>query len=145
MTFNQPTIDYAGLSPLIALVATLCVVIIASIIPRVGRFSVALLTLIGFATTAGLTIWQWGASENLVSNALRIDDIGSMAILIALLAAAGTVLLSLREPAAYTAGHGAYYALLIGSVMGMVVLAQSINLISFFVGLELQVVASLRP
>ncbi len=137
MTFNQPTIDYAGLSPLIALLATLCVVIIASIIPRVGRFSVGLLTLIGFAATAGLTVWQWGASENLISNALRIDDIGSMAILIALLAAAGTVLLSLREPAAYTAGHGAYYALLIGSVMGMVVLAQSINLISFFVGLEL--------
>ena len=137
MTFTPPVIDYAGLSPLIALVATLCVVIVASIIPRVGRFTVALLTLIGFGAAAGLTIWQWGNSENLMANALRLDDIGSMAILIALVAAAGTVLLSLREPAAYSAGHGAYYALLVGSVIGMTVLAQSINLISFFVGLEL--------
>lgn len=137
MTFNPPVIDYAGLSPLIALVATLCVVIIASIVPRVGRFAVALLTLIGFGAAAGLTIWQWGNSENLMANALRLDDIGSMAILIALVAASGTVLLSLREPAAYSAGHGAYYSLLVGSVIGMTVLAQSINLISFFVGLEL--------
>jgi NADH-quinone oxidoreductase subunit N len=137
MTFTPPVIDYAGLSPLIALVATLCVVIVASIIPRIGRFTVALLTLIGFGAAAGLTVWQWGNSENLMANALRLDDIGSMAILIALVAAAGTVLLSLREPAAYSAGHGAYYSLLVGSVIGMTVLAQSINLISFFVGLEL--------
>ena len=137
MSFNPPVIDYAGLSPLIALVATLCVVIVASIIPRVERFTVALLSLIGFGVTAGLTVWQWGSSENLMANALRLDDIGSMAILIALVAAAATVLLSLREPAAYSAGHGAYYSLLIGSVIGMTVLAQSINLISFFVGLEL--------
>ena len=137
MTFTPPTIDYAGLSPLIALVATLCVVIIASVIPRVGRFTVAALTLIGLGAAAGLTVWQWGASENLMANALRIDDLGSMAILIALVAGVATVLLSLREPAAYSAQHGAFYSLLVGSLIGMVVLAQSINLISFFVGLEL--------
>ena len=46
-------------------------------------------------------------------------------------------MLSIREPAAEDAGHGAFYALLLGSVLGMVLLAQAQNLVSFFVGLEL--------
>lgn len=137
MIFKPPTLDYAGLSPLIALVGSLCVVLILSIIPRVGRITVAVATLIGFALTAGLTVWQWGEQKNLVADSLRIDEFGSMAVLIVLLVAAATVVLSLREPAAFSAGHGAFYALLIGSVLGMAVLAWSINLISFFVGLEL--------
>ena len=46
------------------------------------------------------------------------------------------VLLSVRERAADEAGHGEYYALLIGSVLGMVLLAEAENLVTFFVALE---------
>jgi len=45
-------------------------------------------------------------------------------------------LLSIREPAAEQAGSGEYHALLIGSVLGMVLLAQAQNLVSFFVAIE---------
>lgn len=137
MNFSTPVIDYAGLSPVIALSATLCLVLVASILPKVGRFAVAGITLLGFGATAAATVWQWGERANLVSNALRLDELSCMAILIVLVVAAATVLLSLREPAAYSAEHGAFYALLVGSVLGMTILAESINLISFFVGLEL--------
>ncbi len=42
----------------------------------------------------------------------------------------------MRERAADEAGHGEYYALLIGSVLGMVLLAEAENLVTFFVALE---------
>jgi len=137
MTFNAPHIDYAGLSPVIALTGGLCIVLMAGLIPRAGRFVMAYMTIAVLATTAGLAIWQWSEQEDLVANALRLDAFGLSAVLISLLAAAVATFLSIREPAAEEAGHGAFYSLLLGSVLGMTLLAQSQNLVSFFVGLEL--------
>jgi NADH-quinone oxidoreductase subunit N len=137
MTFNAPEVDYAGLSPVIALTAGLCVVLLVGLIPRLGRFTNAYLTVAVLAATAGLSIWQWGSAENLVAGALRLDAFGLAATLIACLAAAIAVLLAIREPAAEEAGHGAFYSLLLGSVLGMTLIAQAQNLIAFFVGLEL--------
>ena len=47
--------------------------------------------------------------------------------MIAITSAFFTVLLSIRERAADEAGHGEYYALLIGSVLGMVLLAERMD------------------
>jgi NADH-quinone oxidoreductase subunit N len=137
MTFNAPHIDYAGLSPVIALTAGLCIVLLLGPIPRLGRFTMAYLTIAVLAATAGLAIWQWGSNEDLVAGALRLDAFGLAATLIAGLAAAIAVLLAIREPAAEEAGHGAFYSLLLGSVLGMTLIAQAQNLIAFFVALEL--------
>src|SRR5215203_3119661 len=135
--FNSPDIDYAGLSPVIALTAGICVVLMVGLFPRMGRFTMAYLTIAVLATTAGLAIWQWGSSEDLVAGALRLDGFGLAATLIACLAAAVAVILSIREPAAEEAGHGAFYSLLLSSVLGMTLIAQAQNLIVFFVALEL--------
>jgi NADH-quinone oxidoreductase subunit N len=137
VTFNAPEIDYAALSPVIALTAGLCVVLLLGLIPRLGRFVMAYLTLATLAATAGLAIWQWGVREDLVAGALRLDQLALAGALIAIFAAAVAVVFSIREPAAEEAGHGAFYALLLGSVLGMTLLAQAQNLISFFVALEL--------
>jgi NADH-quinone oxidoreductase subunit N len=136
--FNAPHIDYAGLSPVIALTAGLCIVLMAGLLPRLGnRFVMAYMTIAVLATTAGLSIWQWSESEDLVAGALRLDAFALSAVLISLLAAAVAVFLSIREPAAEEAHHGAFYSLLLGSVLGMTLLAEAQNLVSFFVGLEL--------
>jgi NADH-quinone oxidoreductase subunit N len=137
MTFNAPHIDYAGLSPVIALTAGLVIVLMAGLIPKLGRFSIAYLTIAVLGATAGLAIWQWGSNEDLVAGALRLDAFGLAATLIACAAAAVTVVLSIREPAAEEAGHGAFNSLLLGSVLGMTLIAQAQNLIAFFVALEL--------
>ena len=92
--------------------------------------------MVALAATAGLLIWQWGDSTDLVSGALRLDDLAISISLIAILTAAFTVLLSIREPAVEQAGSGEYHALLLGSVLGMVLLAQAQNLVSFFVAIE---------
>jgi len=137
MTFTAPHIDYAGLSPVIALTAGLCLVLMLGLIPRLGRFTMAYLTIAVLGATAGMAIWQWGSNESLVAGALRLDGFGLAACLISCLSAGVAVFLSIREPAAEEAGHGAYYTLLLGSVLGMTLIAQAQNLIAFFVSLEL--------
>jgi NADH-quinone oxidoreductase subunit N len=138
MTFNAPDIDYAGLSPVIALTAGICIVLMLGLMPRLGgRFPMAYLTVAVLAVTAGLAIWQWDENQDLVAGALRLDAFGLAATLIVCFAGAIAVFLSIREPAAEEAGHGAFYSLLLGSVLGMTLIAQAQNLIAFFVALEL--------
>jgi NADH-quinone oxidoreductase subunit N len=135
MNFTDPVIDYAGISPVIALTVGLCVVLLTAVFRPLRRTAPAL-TLVTLAAAAGLLIWQWGENKDLVTGALRLDDLAITISLIAILTAAFCVLLSTREPAAEEAGRGEYHALLIGSVLGMVLLAQAQNLVSFFVALE---------
>lgn len=135
MTFHAPDIDYGALSPVLALTAGLCVVLLTAVFKPLRRSAPAL-TLIVLATTAGLLIWQWGDAKELVSGALRLDDLAIAISLIAVLTAGFAVLFSIGEPATEEAGSGEYHALLLGSVLGMVLLAQAQNLVSFFVAIE---------
>ena len=59
MNFNAPEIDYAALSPVLALTAGLCVVLLTAVFKPLRRTAPGL-TLTVLATTAGLLIWQWG-------------------------------------------------------------------------------------
>lgn len=134
--FDSPTIDYAGISPLIALVGGLVAVLMIGLL-RMPRWVVPALMLTTLGVTAGLAIWQLGEQQDLVAGALRLDALGLTAGLIAVFAAACAVILSIREPAAEGAGQGAFGGLILGSVLGMFILAMAQNLIAFFVGLEL--------
>jgi NADH-quinone oxidoreductase subunit N len=135
VNFHEPAIDYAGISPIIALTVGLCVVLLSAVFKPLKRAAPAL-TLLTLASTAGLLIWQWGEAKSLVTGALRLDDLAISISLIAILTAGFCVLISVREPAAEEAGHGEYHALLIGSVLGMVLLSQAQNLVTFFVAIE---------
>jgi NADH-quinone oxidoreductase subunit N len=142
VSFEAPHIDYAGLSPVIALTAGICAVLIGGLVgPRRQRFVVSLLSLATLAAAAALCIWQWGERKDLVAGALRVDELALAAALIAIFAAAFVVPLSWREPAAERPGeeprHGEFQALLLSSVLGMVLLAEAQNLVSLFVSLEL--------
>jgi NADH-quinone oxidoreductase subunit N len=135
VNFQAPDIDYAALSPVLALTVGLCVVLLTAVFKPLRR-SAPTLALVALATTAGLLIWQWGDATELVSGALRLDDLAIAISLIAVLTASFAVLFSIREPASEQAGSGEYHALLLGSVLGMVLLAQAQNLVTFFVAIE---------
>ncbi len=136
---ETPDIDYAALSPVIALTAGICVVLLSALlVPRTSRWPSTLLTLIALGATAGLLIWQLGEEPtDLVAGALRLDGLAITIGLMTVAAAAFAVLLQLRDAAADEAGHGESHALLLGSVLGMVLLAQAQSLITFFIALEL--------
>jgi len=135
VNFNEPHIDYAGISPLIALTVGVCVVLLSGVFKPFKR-SAPLLTLVTLGAAAGLLIWQWDDPKNLITGALRLDDLAISISLIAVLVAAFCVVLSTGERATEEAGSGEYHSLLLGSVLGMVLLAQATNLVTFFVALE---------
>jgi NADH-quinone oxidoreductase subunit N len=135
VNFHEPHIDYAGISPVIALTVGMVVVLMTAVFKPLRRTAPAL-TLLTLAAAAGLLIWRWGSPANLITGALRLDDLAISISLIAILTAAATVLLSSGEPASEEAGRGEYHALLLGSVLGMTLLAQATNLVTFFVAIE---------
>jgi len=136
---SGPTIDWMAISPLIALLGGVCVVLMTGLMraPFVRHTLVALLTLVALGVAGGLVIATWGDNVSVISGALAMDDLTLALTLIFLAAAASCVLLSWRAVAPREAGHGEYYALLLTVVLGMVVLAGATNLVSVFVGYEL--------
>jgi NADH-quinone oxidoreductase subunit N len=136
--FEPADLDWGGLSPLIALTAGICVVLVAGLVSARGnRWLSTLLTAITLGATAGLLIWQLGEPDrDLLAGALRLDGLAITIGLICVAAAALTLPLMLRDPAAEEAGFGETHVLLLGSLLGMVLLAQAQNLISLFIAIE---------
>ena len=133
--FNAPHIDYGALAPVIALTAGVCVVLLAGVF-RPTREAAGPLTIVVLGAAAGLMVGHWNESTDLISGALRLDDLAIAISVIAMLTAAFSVFLSIREPAVEQAGEGEYHALLLGSVLGMVLLSEAQNLVTFFVAIE---------
>jgi NADH-quinone oxidoreductase subunit N len=141
-----PHVDFAALSPLIALLGGATIVLLAGLIRArpVRAHLVPALSLLALGAAAGLTIWQWDAEKSIVSGALRIDDLSLMLNLILAAGGAMAVLLAWRSHAAREAGAhspegwvGEFFALLLTSVGGMSLLAAAQNTVALFVGLEL--------
>jgi NADH-quinone oxidoreductase subunit N len=134
-----PHVDFAGLSPLIALLGGATVVLLVGLfgLRQVRAQAVSTLSLVALATALGLTIWQWNAQKSIVAGALRIDDLALVLNLVLIAGGACTVLLAWRSLAAREAAHGEFHALLLTSIAGMSLLASAQNTVALFVGLEL--------
>ena len=135
---NAPTIDYGGLSPVIALTGGTCATLLAGLLPRrAGRTMSVAVALITLATAFALSVWQFGEPKSLVEGALRSDDLALSLDFVFYVAAAAALVLSLRERPEIETSLADYSALLLASVTGMVVLAGATNLVTLFLGIEL--------
>ena len=136
---KAPELDWAALSPLVALTAGLCLVLLIGLMrsPVVRTQLVPALTLVTLGVTAGLGVWQWGENAIVIERTLALDDLTLALMMIFCAAAAAAVLLSWRGLAPASAGHGEFYCLLLASVLGMVVLSGALNLVVLFIGFEL--------
>jgi NADH-quinone oxidoreductase subunit N len=141
---SKPSIDWAGVSPLIALLGGSIVVLLAGLLR--GRFIreqlVPFLTIAAFGAAIGLGVWQWDDAKDLfvakgAQGALRSDDLTLMILFIVAVTGIGATLLSWRALAPREAAHGEYFALMLTSAAGMVILAAAQNLVTVFLGLEL--------
>jgi NADH-quinone oxidoreductase subunit N len=134
-----PHVDFAGLSPLIALLGGATLALLVGLIRTrwVRAQLVPALSLIALGAAAGLSIWQWNEGKSIVSGALRIDDLSLVLNLILVAGGALAVLLAWRSLAAREAAHGEFHALLLTSIAGMSLLAAAQNTVALFVGLEL--------
>ena len=138
-TLKGPHVDFAGLSPLIALLGGAAVVLLVGLLGRKAAREqvVPALSLLALAASLGLTIWQWGEQKSILAGALRIDDLALVLNMILIAGGAATVLLAWRSRAAESTAHGEWHALLLTSIGGMFLLASAQNTVLVFLGLEL--------
>jgi NADH-quinone oxidoreductase subunit N len=138
---QAPEIDYKELSPLFALAGGSVIVLMVGLLRSffVRRTVVPALAAITLLTAVGLTIWIWepGNREPIVEGALGVDALSLGISMLFYVAGLVTIVLSLRSTATLEAGHGEFYSLLLGSIAGMVVLAEAESLMTLFIGFEL--------
>jgi NADH-quinone oxidoreductase subunit N len=134
-----PTIDWAGLSPLLAIFGGAILVLVAGLLRArfVRETLVPLLAIAVIGTFAGLSIWQWDAGIDLVAGAMRVDTLAMYLNCLFAVAGIVAVLLSWRSEAPREAAHGEFYALLLSSIGGMAVLVGAQNTVTLFLGFEL--------
>jgi NADH-quinone oxidoreductase subunit N len=136
---KAPHIDYAGLSPFIALAGGALLVLLLGLLRGTWvKHASALASIAALGAAIGLGIWRFDhGAVSLVSGALVLDDL-SLVLLFAFCAAGiGAVLLAWRDHAAEEASHGEFLALLLFSILGMAVLVSAQNLVTLFLGFEL--------
>ncbi|HEX5307894.1 MAG TPA: NADH-quinone oxidoreductase subunit N [Solirubrobacteraceae bacterium] len=138
-TLKGPHVDFAALSPLIALFGGAIVVLMVGLLGsrRVREQVVPALSIVALGTTIGTSIWRWDTPESVVAGALKIDRLSLTLILILAVGGIAGVLLAWRSRASREAAHGELHAMLLTSIGGMALLAAAQNTVALFLGLEL--------
>jgi NADH-quinone oxidoreductase subunit N len=136
---SGPHIDWAGLSPLVAVFSGALVVLLLGLARSraIREVAVPALSILMLAVAAALSIWQWGERTDLIAGALRLDELTLILTVLFCVAGVAAILLSWRHVAPREAAHGEYHALLLTSIAGMIVLVAAQNLVTVFLGLEL--------
>jgi NADH-quinone oxidoreductase subunit N len=134
-----PHVDFAALSPLIALFGGAIVVLLVGLLGSrwIREQVVPTLALVALGASLGLTIWRWNSPESIVSGALRIDRLSLTLNLILAVGGMATVLLAWRSRASREAAHGELHAMLLTTIGGMALLGAAQNTVALFLGLEL--------
>jgi NADH-quinone oxidoreductase subunit N len=134
-----PHVDFAALSPLIALFGGAIVVLLVGLAGsrRIREQAVPALSLVALGAALGLTIWRWDTPESVVSGALRIDRLSLTLNLIVAVGGMAAVLLAWRSKAAKEAAHGELHAMLLTSIGGMAMLGAAQNTVALFLAIEL--------
>ncbi len=136
--FKGPHIDWASFMPLLILSVGALVVLLVGLLGAVARTVVVpLLTVATLVATIVIAVTRLHHPASIISGALQVDGLALVLDMIFCVAAIAAVVLSLRDHAPRSAGHGEYNALILFSVLGMAVLVSAQNLVTLFVGFEL--------
>ncbi|HEV2820154.1 MAG TPA: NADH-quinone oxidoreductase subunit N, partial [Solirubrobacteraceae bacterium] len=133
------SVDWAALSPLLALAGGAIVVLLAGLFPGRGVRDqlVPGLALLTLTVTAGLLVWQYDTSTDLLEGALRMDGLTITLSFVFVVAGMATVVMTWRHLDPVESPGPELYTLLLSSIGGMVVLVAAQNLVTLFLGFEL--------
>ena len=124
------------LAPELSLAATAVVLILLDLfIERKGVL--AAVSIIGLAVSAGFAIALWDTSDGAFSNMVAVDNFALFFKLVFLGIAALVILASVDYVAKFRRFQGEYYALVVLSALGMMLMAASAELITIYIALEL--------
>jgi NADH-quinone oxidoreductase subunit N len=138
LAFTAPHVDYHAIAPEIIVTATIVVVLLVDLMSERNKPLLASIAGIGLlaAMIPILTLAVDGADRSMFGGAYVVDDFALVTKALFLIAAYVVVLLSTNYIAEGDYAEGEYYVLLLSSVLGMVMMASSRDLISIFVALE---------
>jgi len=130
-------LNFELLAPELTLAATAIVVILLDFVIK-RKWWLAAVSIIGLAVAAGFTISMWGGgSLALFNNMLAVDSFALFFKLLFLVIAALVILASAGYVAKFRRFQGEYYALVLLSALGMMLMAATAELISIYLALEL--------
>jgi NADH-quinone oxidoreductase subunit N len=138
--FDPPAIDWHALAPELILTGAFVAVLLADLFtPEGGKAILPSLAGIGLlaAVVPVLTLALDGADRGLFDGAFVVDNFSLVLKALFLLAGYVVVLLSTNYIAEGDYAEGEYYVLLLGSILGMLLMASARDLISVFIALEL--------
>jgi NADH-quinone oxidoreductase subunit N len=139
-TFNQPYLDYHALAPEIILGGVIVVLLLVDLFVEEDR-KWALSSIAGIGVLAAFVpILTLALSDEparvMFNGAYVVDDFALVVKALFLLATYIVILMSTNYVEEGDYHHGEYYFLLLTSVLGMVMIASSRDLVSIFVALE---------
>ena len=140
MPFDSPSVDFHALAPELVLTGAIVAVLLADLFtPEGSRGIVPSIAGIGLlaALVPVLTLALDGADRVMFGGGYTVDNFSLVLKAMFLLSGYVVVLLSTNYIAEGDYAEGEYYFLLLSSLLGMVVMASSRDLVSIFVALEL--------
>ncbi len=125
------------LAPELSLAATAIVVILLDLVIQRKGWLVAV-GIAGIVVSAGFTLAMWGGSPQAIfNNMLAVDNFAFFFKLLFLGIAALVMLASVDYVSKFARFQGEYYALVLLSALGMMLMAATAELISLYIALEL--------
>jgi len=136
------TSDFYYILPELVLTAGALVVLIADVLlPRERRSALSWVTLAAIGATLASLLPFTSTHVEVAHGLLAVDRFALFFKIVFLVAAAITVLMSVRYLAIEGASPGEYYFLILCATLGMMVMAGGIDLITIFIGLETMAVS----
>src|SRR5437773_1532224 len=134
--------DFYNILPELVLTSGALVVLIADVLlPKANRGGLGWVTLIVIgATLASLTPFT-STHVEVANGLIAVDQFALFFKIVFLIAAAITVLMSVRYLEVEGASPGEYYFLILCATLGMMIMAGGIDLITIFIGLETMAVS----
>ncbi|MBL7125097.1 MAG: NADH-quinone oxidoreductase subunit N [Dehalococcoidales bacterium] len=124
-------------APELTLAATAIIVILLDLVSQRKVWLVGV-SIAGIVAAAGFTIAMWGGSSQAIfNNMLAVDNFALFFKLLFLAIAALVILASVDYVSKFARFQGEYYALVLLSALGMMLMAATAELISIYIALEL--------
>jgi NADH-quinone oxidoreductase subunit N len=138
MEIATPTLDLIVVTPeIVVLFTALLVMVLDLFLVRGQKSRLAWPSLVGVLAAAGLSVYLRSGSTLVLQDMLIADRYALFLNLIILSAAALAILLSVEYAERTGLAQGEYYALLLLSTAGMMLMAAAINLMTIFLALEI--------
>jgi NADH-quinone oxidoreductase subunit N len=130
------SIDLGTISPEIALLLAASVILLAGTVRKLAPMS-PWVALLAFAVAFWLSVRQWGYQSSAFADMVVCDSFGVAFKMIFLTASIISLFLGYRYMKVKQLDRPEYYALMVLSTLGMIVMANTADLVVMFLGLEI--------